>query len=62
MKKTVLVSDLSGAEISDHVQIRINQGKLSYLVDADKSDPVVAQLLEVASVRPKRGRPKKNGA
>jgi hypothetical protein len=59
MRKTVLMSDLSGQEITDHVQIRIRNGDLDYVVDADRSEEIIEQLLAVASQRPKRGRPKK---
>jgi hypothetical protein len=57
-KKTVLTSDLTGAEITNPVVIALTVGVDRYLVDADQSDEIVASLTAVGRKGKKRGRPK----
>lgn len=56
MRKTVLVSDLTGAEITEHAVIRLSVGDDVWLLDANRADEVVGQLMTAGSKQKKRGR------
>ena len=56
MKKTVVLSDLTGVEVATPAHIKVTIGTDLYLVDADADDPVVAQLVEVGRKQKRRGR------
>jgi len=55
-KKTILTSDLTGQEITNHVVIAMTIGSDRYTVDADAADEIVTTLTSVGRKGKKRGR------
>lgn len=60
MKKSILVSDLTGAEINDaeYVQVELKYGNTRETLDANKSE--LSELIGKGVIKKRAGRPPKN--
>lgn len=61
-RKNVLLSDLTGNEITSHAYIRLVVGQDEWKVDVDSSEEIVAVLRDAGVKTKRRGRKAKTAA